>query len=772
MSSEPQSVASGMETSAPSLKDRYAIAAALGVRKRDARLLHGPVQAHWAPDGQHFWYTTRDAAGTCHVLVDVQARRKQALFDALALAAALGDALGKSFEAGALPVTALSFDAKRSVIGFSAEGQRWSWRDEGSALQQLGPAFGPGEAVAPSGDAAVSNVGPNLQLRTLARMDVPTALTVDGELDRGYGEFTEFLHQVDWRLQPEAQKPGVLWSPDSQRLAVMRVDLRRVALNHLVQSVPPDGVRPRLHSYRYPMPADAERGQAELWFIGQDGHRVRAQLDPLECSGFTHLAQGYCRWSDDGRHFDLIDHSRDCTRMTLWRIDTHDGSARALIEEQGPVVLPAPAIMERPMFHVLNDGRLIWWSQRSGWGHLYLISTDGVVQAITDGSWLVRSILHVDEDAKQILFAASGREPGVDPYLCAAYCVAFDGSGLQLLTPEPGQHEFLRYDAASGGPSIVAPDGKHFVDVYSTVTTPPRSVLRDRDGVVVVPLEVADPGGAWPAALPLPEPFSVPALIPEALDGASDLWGVLYKPLGFDPGRRYPVVEVIYGAPQTAVAPKAWGGNAYANVAEQLATLGFVAIIVDGPGTAYRSRAFQLEAYGHIERCGGLPDHVNAIRQLAATRAWMDLDRIGITGGSGGGNATVRAMGTFPDFYKVGVAMCGNHDQAGYIAAWGERYQGPYDDALYAAQANKEVAALIVGDLLLIHGDLDNNVHPAMTMQVVDALIRADRNFDLLIVPNAGHMLILLPYVQRRVFDYFVERLMGEAAPRPQPGPP
>jgi len=701
--------------------------------------------------------------------VDVQARRKRPLFDAAALARALGQALGKDIASGALPLAAVSFDAQSALVGFSAEGQRWSWHDAASSLKSLGPAFGPDEAVAPSGDAAVSNVGPNLQLRTLARMDHHMALTADGEVDWGYGDFTEFLHQVDWRLQGVTPKPSVVWSPDSQRMAVMRVDLRPVALSHVLQSVPPDGVRAKLHSYRYPMPGDAERGHAELWFIGRDGSRVRAQLDRLECSGFTHLAQGYGRWSDDGRHFDLVDHSRDCKTMTLWRIDAKDGSARALVEEQGPVVLPAPCIMERPMFHVLADGRLIWWSQRSGWGHLYLLSQDGAAQAITQGPWLVRSILHIDEAARQILFAASGREPGIDPYLCAAYSVGFDGSGLRLLTPEPAQHEFVRYDGAPGATAIASPDGRHFVDNYSTVTTPPRSVLRDRDGRVLMTLEVADPGAVWPAALPLPEPFSVPALNPGESDGASELWGVLYKPLGFDPQQRYPVVEVIYGAPQTVAAPKAWGNNVYANVAEQLASLGFVAVIVDGPGTPCRSRAFQVDAHGRIESCGGLPDHVNAIHHLAAERPWMDLNRLGIVGGSGGGNATVRAMGSFPDFYKVGVAMCGNHDQAGYIAAWGERYQGLYDEALYAAQANKTVAAQITGDLLLIHGDLDNNVHPALTMQVVDALIKANRNFDLLIVPNAGHMLILLPYVERRVFDYFVERLMGVAAPRPLP---
>ncbi len=750
-----------------SLSDRYAIAATLGVRKRDATLLHGPVQAQWAADGRYFWYATRDSSGTAHVLVDVLARQQRPLFNAEALAQALGRVLGKEFVAGALPLTSLDFDAATSLVGFVAEGQRWSWHDAVSSLQSLGPAFRPEEAVAPSGDAAVFNLGPNLHLRTLARMDKPRALTDDGETDWGYGDFTEFMHQVDLRLKGLTAKPSVVWSPDSQRLAVMRVDLRQVALNHVLQSVPADGVRPKLHSYRYPMPGDAKRGEGELWFIGRDGDRVRAQLDPLECSGFTHLAQGYGRWSEDGHHFDLIDHSRDCKTMRLWRIDTQDGSARVLIEEQGPVVLPAPAIMERPMFHVLADGRMIWWSQRSGWGHLYLIAPDGAAQAITQGPWLARSLLHIDEAGEQILFSASGREVSVDPYLCLAYRVAFDGSGLRLLTPEPAQHEFIRYDGVQGGPAIVSPDGQHFVDNHSTVSAPPQSVLRDRGGSVLMTLAVADPGTAWPATLPLPEPFSLPALHPENLDDSGDLWGVLYKPLGFDPQQRYPIIEVIYGAPQTVAAPKAWGNNVYANVAEQLAALGFVAVIMDGPGTPCRSLAFQLDAYGRIESCGGLPDHVNAIRHLASTRPWMDLDRVGLVGGSGGGNATVRAMATFPDFYKVGVAMCGNHDQAAYIAAWGERYQGLYDETRYANQANQTVAAKIVGDLLLIHGDMDNNVHPGMTMQVVDAMIKADRNFDLLIVPNAGHMLILLPYVERRLFDYFVSRLMGVTPPRP-----
>jgi dipeptidyl aminopeptidase/acylaminoacyl peptidase len=323
------------------------------------------------------------------------------------------------------------------------------------------------------------------------------------------------------------------------------------------------------------------------------------------------------------------------------------------------------------------------------------------------------------------------------------------------------------------GCSSVSPDGRWLVDTHSKVTEPPRSVLRDTGTAeLVVPLQQADPQDSWPASQPLPEPFSVKALDPVPLDGADDLWGLVYKPADFDAARRYPVVEVLYGWPQTTVVAKGWLNNFHASVAEQLAALGFVAVMFDGPGTTYRSHALQRASHGRLERCDSLPDHVNAIRTLAATRPWMDLDRVGVVGGSAGGYAAVRAMATFPGFYKVGLGVCGAQNLRGIVATWGDRYQGLYDEALYAALPNATVAAQIVGDLLLIHGDMDDNVHPALTLQLVDALIKADRNFDLLIVPNAGHAVIAQPYAQRRFFDFFVERLMGGVPPsktRPQP---
>jgi dienelactone hydrolase len=431
------------------------------------------------------------------------------------------------------------------------------------------------------------------------------------------------------------------------------------------------------------------------------------------------------------------------------------------------------------MWRGLADGRVIAWTQRSSWGHLYLCSPSGGWRAITEGPWLVRSLLGIDEARQRIVFTASGREPGLNPYYAQAYRVNFDGTDLQPLTPEPGHHEFTygtdMPEWLFDGKQSLSPDGRYLIDVWSTVTEPHRSVLRDTEtGAVVLDLATADPAGGWPKAMPLPEPFSVQALEPTGIPGCSELWGLLYKPAGFDPAAHYPVIELIYGGPQVAVVPYDWSGGMFGFWAEQLAAVGFVVVMIDGPGTPGRSHAFQLASYGRLQSCGGLPDHVNAIRQLAATRPWIDLTRVGITGASGGGYATVRALGTFPEFYQVGVALCGNHENAAYTAGWGDTYQGPYDEALYAGQANTSVAANIRGSLLLVHGEMDDNVHPAMTLRVVDALMKADRNFDMLIVPNAPHSVFAVPYVQRRMFDYFVERLAGLKAPPPgpPPGPP
>jgi dipeptidyl aminopeptidase/acylaminoacyl peptidase len=757
------------------LRDSYRMAMGLAFGQREAKLIRGAVRPVWAADGSHFWHATREAQGLRHVLVDVKARAQSDLFDHADVAAALALATGQEVTVGQLALEQVSFDSATDSVHFVAQATRWRWNRSSARLESLGEAFGAKELSSPDGSVAVCLDGPNLRLREPGQL-ASHALTEDGEPDWGWGDFTDFTSQVHFRLHPEGLKPSALWSSDSQTLAVLRVDRRHLPRNHLVQSVPAEGVRPRLHSYPYPTPQDADGAKVELWFLRRDGSRVRAQIEGLACRSITAFAMMEARWSADGNSFYYQESSRDFKRLALWRVDPGSGAAVVVHQEADacPVTMASGA-PEPAIFHPLSDGRTICWSERSGWGHLYLVGPGGEPRAITQGAWLVRGILHVDEAAQRIVFWASGVDPAADPYCCAAYSVSFDGSGLRPLSPEPGLHVFILAQPGGDGAGSMAPDGACFVDTWSTPVEPPISVLRDSGtGALLMALQTADAADSWPAAMPLPEAFSVPAPDAGALGGSDTLWGAIYKPPGFDPAQRYPVIDLIYGGVQTAVVAKGWGNSFHSATAEQLAALGFVVVMVDGRGTAYRSRAFQLASYGKVESCAGLSDHVHATRAIAASRPWMDLDRMGIAGGSGGGYATVRALGEYPEFYKVGVAVCGNHDQRGYTAGWSDRYQGlfdPQDEALFTAQDNTTLAARIHGQLLLIHGEMDDNVHPGLTLRVVDALIKADRNFDLLIVPNAGHGVIAGSSIQRRLFDYFVEHLMGEKPPRPGASP-
>jgi dipeptidyl-peptidase-4 len=644
------------------LEQHYALAGTLGYGQREARMQYGPVRPWWSADGRYFWYATRDARGSRHVLVNVQSREASTLFDPEALAAALTAQAGKTVAPASLVLGEVRYDAPSASTSFVASESRWRWHDSSRTLVRLGEAFGAHELASPDGTAAVSLDGPNLRLRKWGEA-ATRLLTTDGEPEWGYGDYHEGYAQIAARLLGMPVKPAVVWSPDGERLAVLRADQRHVPLNHLVQAVPPKGVRPVLHSYRYPTAMDAEAIALELWIIDRDGRRVRADVEGLESRCFNPLRLGHGRWSADGRHFDLLVNSRDFKRLTLWRIDTESGAAQRLLEEESAgVTLGAPGLGEPSMWRVLRDGRVLAWSQRSGWGHLYLYSQATGWQALTHGPWLVRGILSVDEAAQRILFIGCGREPGVNPYYHLLYAMGFDGSGLALLTPEQAHHEFaFGADAPlplRDGTQSVSPDGSCFVDVWSTVTTPQRSVMRDAaTGAILMDLATADPAGGWPEALPPREPFSVAALDAAALPGCADLWGMLYKPAGFDPARKYPVIEVIYGGPQIAIVGHGWSAPFYAGgFEEQLAALGFVVVIIDGPGTPGRSHAFQLAAHGRLESCGSLPDHVNAIRQLAASRPWMDLDRVGITGWSFGGYFTAMAVIRRPDVFRCGVA--------------------------------------------------------------------------------------------------------------------
>ena len=732
----------------------------LAFGERERRLHAAVSRPRWSADGRSFWFAWRGASGVEHRLVDVDARLQRPLYDRERLLAALRAA---GCDAGPEGLSDLVWLPADAALDFTAGGTRWRWLGD-AALVPRGAAFGPHEAVAPDGSAAVSlDARGNLGWRRFGDATAQ-ALTHDAEPDHGWGDFADFISQVTRRLGPPRPPPGVLWAPDASAIAVVRVDRRGLPVRHLVQARSPDGPGPRTHVYPYPTPPDAARAAVTLWFLRPDGERVRAEIEGLVCGGISHVDLGWCRWDADCRHFHLVDADAARTQLTLWRIDSTDGSARMLVREQGPaVVLPAPSMAEPACFHVLRDGSVLWWSQRSGWGHLLHVLSDGSARALTEGAWQVRSLLHVDEDTGQVFFTAGGREPAIDPYLTQVYRVPLAGGDPVRLTPDPLHHELVPLHPQPDGARSMSPDGRCFVDLGSRIDHAPRAVLRDAEGQALLELWASPALDTWPTELPLPEAF---AWQPPA--GGEVLWGVLYPPAGFDPACRYPVVELIYGAPQAAAVPKSWANPRIGAMAEQLAAQGYVVFCIDGPGTPYRSHAFQIASHGRMESCGGLPEHVAALQALAATRPWMDLSRVGILGASGGGYAVVHAMAAFPGFYPVGVAMCGNHDQADYIAGWGEGYQGLYSEAAYAAQASQTVAHRITGRLLLIHGEMDDNVHPVHTLRVADALLKAGREFEMLIVPDAGHMVMLLDAVQQRIWRFLRQHLQPATTGSPE----
>ncbi|MBI2537788.1 MAG: prolyl oligopeptidase family serine peptidase, partial [Gemmatimonadetes bacterium] len=445
--------------------------------------------------------------------------------------------------------------------------------------------------------------------------------------------------------------------------------------------------------------------------------------------------------------------TRASKALYLVEADPTTGDAKVLAVDSAKTWVETSP-QDPPSWYVTEDGEVIWWSERDGWAHLYRMAQGGTLRnQITQGAWPVGAVRHVDETAKQIYVTARGREPGRFIYYAHLYRVNFDGSGLTLLTPEDADH---RID--------FSPSGRYFIDIQSRIESPPVTVLRAApDGRVVRKLEEADLSRLKAIGWTPPEIFQV-----KARDGITDIYGVIFKPSDFDSTKKYPVIDHIYPGPQVGSVGQ-WrfssGGEERA-----IAELGFVVVEIDHLGTPLRSKAFHDNYYGNFHD-NGLPDHVTALKQLGARYSWMDLDRVGIYGHSGGGFASTDAMVTFPEFFKVAVSGAGNHDNRSYNIYWAEKYQGLMKpDTVrktdnFEASANKTYAKKRQGRLLLMHGDMDDNVHPANTIQLVNELIKANKDFDLIVAPDRAHGLNE-PYFIRRRWDYFVRHLAGKEPPR------
>ena len=523
---------------------------------------------------------------------------------------------------------------------------------------------------------------------------------------------------------------------------------------------------PRLESWKYPFPGDSVIFRISRVIIrqGADGRPqvVRLQMPPdqhrstvsdhVACSGGT-----ICdvQWYPDGSHLAFVSSSRD--HKTAWfRVaNAQTGVVRTLFEERMPTQVGDASLTENLWRVLPASNELIWWSQRDNWIHLYLydLTTGRLKNRITTGEGNVDDVLRVDEKARQIYFLASGKDPARDPYFQHLYRIGFDGRGLTLLTPENANHTVS-----------MSPEGKHFVDSYSTPNTPPVTVVRDMNGRLVQTIEKTDISRLVATGWKPPTPIKV-----KARDSKTDLYGLMFTPSTLDSTKRYPIINYIYPGPQSgSVGPRSFSPARGDHQA--LAELGFVVVAIDGMGTPGRSKAFADAYYGNMGD-NTIPDQVAGMKELAKQYSFIDIDKVGIWGHSGGGFATASAMFQFTDFFDVGISESGNHDNRNYEDDWGERYQGLLvkegNSDNYADEANQTHAKNLKGKLMLVHGEMDDNVPSINTRLVVDALVKANKDFDLIMLPHARHGFGQDGnYIMRRRWDYFVKNLRGEEPPK------
>lgn len=745
---------------------RYQRAAEIQAAKAHRWILNENVVPHWIPGVDRFWYERESAEGHRFTIVDAATGAKADAFDHARLAKTLGERLGKSFDPNALPLYNVTIDAD-GVVRFTTSGRAWRF-DRAETLSEDAAPRG-NYALSPDGKLGVFSKDSNLWVEDM-KTGVQTQLTFDGEPYYAYGS-------PPAARAASSPTPAVVWSPDSTRIFTAQTDDRKVLDLPIMDFAPPDGVRPTVFHTRVALPGDANVTTFRLVIIdAATGRQTAIRYPPISAVRMNDSPVEGNRvwWGADSRVAYFVDVERGEKAVHVAAVDAGSGDVRELFSERSGTYVElgsdvyAPASI-RPL---PKSNELIWYSERSGWAHLYLynLATGKLIRPLTGGNWLVRNILGVDENRREVYISIAGRRPHKNLYYREIARVNLDSGRMKVLSSSDEDHEVLERGGGSNEEadlevlagadpkSLVgfAPSGNYFVETVTTASMPAKTVLRDREGRLIATVEAGDASRVprfwrWPQSISL-----------TSADGRTEINALVFKPSDYDPSKRYPVIDYIYGGPQIAYVPTGFAHGAYLEAAS-LAELGFVTVIIDGRGSAQRSRAFHTASYGRVETASSLDDHIAGIRQLSAADPAIDGSRVGIIGFSAGGYMAASAMLRYPDFFKVGIAASGNHDQRLFWNTWGERYEGyPVGDN-YKSQANLTYAANLKGKLLLIHGLLDIGVHPAAVFQLEQALIDHNRDFDLLLFPRSHHD--IPGYGTRRIWDYFVTNLSKETAP-------
>ncbi|MDO7854340.1 S9 family peptidase [Hymenobacter convexus] len=714
---------------------------------------HSAGQPNWLA-GDRFWYRTMTAQGSEFILVDPARKTRVPAFDHAKLAAALSTASGKSYEGSRLPFRTFSFAPDEKSIAFTAGGKSWKYDlASGQLSPDTAPAAKPSpnaenEIESPDGTLAAYIKDDNLWVRD-TKTNQSTQLTTDGAKDYGYA-----TDNAGWT---HSDKPVLRWSPDSRKIATFRQDQRQVGDMYLVTT---NVGHPTLKSWKYPLPGDKDIAMIERVVIevnpakvvrfqmAPDPHRGSLSDDISSSGTFDDVD-----WSPDGRELAFVSTSRDHKEEKVRVADAATGAVRDVFSESVATQYESGqgAINWR---YLPKKKEIVWYSERDNWGHLYLYDAGSgkVKNQITKGNFVVTQLLSVDEAKRQAYFLADGRESG-NPYFTHLYRVGLDGKNLTLLTPEAGNHQVM-----------VSPSGRYFVDTYSQPDKPGVTVLRAADGKLISTLEKTDISRLTATGWKAPTPITV-----KAQDGQIDLYGLMFTPSNLDPSKKYPIINYIYPGPQGG-GVGSWSFSAARSDHQALAELGFVVVVIEGSCNPLRSKSYHDACYGNMAE-NTLSDQVTGMRQLAQKYPYIDLDRAGIWGHSGGGYATAAAMFRYPDFFKVGISESGNHENRNYEDDWAERYLGLLKTnadgtTSYDKQDNASFAKNLKGKLMLAHGLMDDNVPPYNTMLVVEALTKANKSYDLVVFPNARHGYgQYSPYMTRRRWDYFVQNLAGADAP-------
>ena len=719
----------------------------------------GNVTPNWLP-GDKFWYRVLTPNGSEFIMVDPAKGTKTAAFDHDKLAKAISAATGRSYTASMLPFQTLSYSPDGKVISFNAERKQWKYDLQSGTVtsdstDNSGMQRGQGgfrnrnlEVVSPDKTKAVFIKDYNLWVRDI-KTNEQRQLTKDGVKDFGYA-----TDNAGWRGSDGAI---VRWSPDSKKIATFKQDQRNVGEMYLTTT---NVGHPTLKAWKYPLPGDkdipmihrcvvnVDDGKVIMFNIPPDPHRASLSDDISSSGTFDDID-----WNPDGSEVAFLSTSRDHKEEKFRIANALSGEVREVFEEVVKTQYESGqgAINWR---YLPKTKEIIWYSERDDWGHLYLYdATNGKMKnQITKGNWVVTRLIKVDEKNRQLYFVACGTQPE-NPYFAQFYKINFDGKNLTLLSPGAGTHNIS-----------LSPSENYFIDTYSKPDVPAVAVLRDMNGKQITELEKGDitrlKAGGWKP----PIPFSV-----KSADGKDDIYGIMFTPSNLDPNRKYPVVDYIYPGPQGG-SVGSWGFSAARGDHQALAELGFVVVLIEGTGNPDRSKSFH-DKYWPDMSTNTLPDQVAGIRQLAQRYSYIDTTKVGIWGHSGGGFATAAAMFRYPDFFKVGISESGNHDNRNYEDDWGERYiglltKGPDGKDNYEAQANQTYAKNLKGKLMLAHGLMDNNVPPYNTYLVIEALTKANKDYDLVVFPNAAHGFgQYSPYMMRRRWDYFVKHLLGKEPP-------